>query len=117
MVGRRFCQKICRGLGKVHLHLDSARSRSDRRHVAESLRAGSIIASMKYAAIVAYTPDASTIAKARPAHREYLTGLVEQGKLVISGPFADDSGAILVYETGSPEQVKTLIVEDPFAIH
>jgi hypothetical protein len=33
---------------------------------------------MKYAAIVVYTPDASTIAKARPAHREYLTGLFQQ---------------------------------------
>ena len=30
---------------------------------------------MIYAAIAKYTPDASTIAKARPAHRQYLTGL------------------------------------------
>jgi uncharacterized protein YciI len=72
---------------------------------------------MKYAAIAKYTPDATTIAKARPAHREYLTGLMEQGKLVISGPFAGDGGAILVYEAENPEQVETMITEDPFAIH
>jgi uncharacterized protein YciI len=72
---------------------------------------------MRYAAIVKYTPDASIIAKARPAHRQYLTGLIEQGKLVISGPFADDSGAILVYEAEKPAQVETMVKEDPFAIH
>jgi len=70
---------------------------------------------MKYAAIAVYTPDASTIAKARPAHREYLVGLKEQGKLVISGPFADDRGGLLVYEAESPAEVEALIVEDPFA--
>ena len=70
---------------------------------------------MKYAAIVKYTPDASIIAKARPAHRQYLTGLQEAGKLVISGPFAGDGGAILVYEAETPEQVERMVTEDPFA--
>jgi uncharacterized protein len=70
---------------------------------------------MKFAAIVSYTPDASIVAKARPAHREYLTGLQEQGKLVISGPFADDRGGLLVYEAETPAQVEKLIAEDPFA--
>lgn len=70
---------------------------------------------MKYAAIAAYTSDASTISKARPAHREYLTRLIQQGKLVISGPFCDDSGGLLVYEAETVEQVEKLIAEDPFA--
>ena len=70
---------------------------------------------MKYAAIARYTSDASVIAKARPAHRQYLTGLQEQGKLVISGPFADDRGGLLVYEAENPEQVERMIKEDPFA--
>ncbi len=74
-----------------------------------------IIASMKYAAIAVYTSDASTIAKARPAHREYLTTLIQQGKLVISGPFSDDSGGLLVYESETAAQVDELIAEDPFA--
>jgi uncharacterized protein len=70
---------------------------------------------MKYAAIIVYTPDSSTIAKARPAHREYLTGLQQQGKLVISGPFSDDRGGLLVYEADTPADVEKLIADDPFA--
>lgn len=71
---------------------------------------------MKYAAVVQYTSNASVIAKARPAHRQYLTGLQEQGKLVISGPFADDRGGLLVYEAENQEQVERLIKEDPFGV-
>jgi uncharacterized protein YciI len=70
---------------------------------------------MKFAAIAVYTPDASIIAKARPAHREYLTGLEQQGKLVISGPFSDDRGGLLVYEADTAAEVEKLIAEDPFA--
>ena len=70
---------------------------------------------MKYAAIVEYTSDASVIAGARPAHRVYLSSLQEQGKLVISGPFADDRGGLLVYEADTSEQVESMIAQDPFA--
>ena len=70
---------------------------------------------MIYAAIAKYTSDPSTIAKARPAHRQYLTGLRDRNKLVISGPFADDAGGLLVYEAENPEQVEKMIRDDPFA--
>lgn len=72
---------------------------------------------MKYAAICKYTTDASTIAKARPSHREYLTGLEKRNKLVISGPFSDDKGGLLIYEADSAEEVEKMVSEDPFAIH
>ncbi len=70
---------------------------------------------MKYAAIAKYTPDAATIAKARPAHREYLTRLRDEGKLVISGPFAEDTGGLLVYEADTERQAEAMVREDPFA--
>jgi uncharacterized protein YciI len=70
---------------------------------------------MKFAAIAVYMPDASTIARARPAHREYLNGLIQQGKLVISGPFSDDSGGLLVYEAETAAEAEKLVAEDPFA--
>jgi len=70
---------------------------------------------MKYAAIIQYTPDAALIAKTRPAHREYLTDLQKAGRLVISGPFTDDSGGLLVYEAETAEQAEELIAADPFA--
>jgi uncharacterized protein YciI len=72
---------------------------------------------MKIAAIVQYTPDASLIARIRPAHRQYLNSVYEQGKLVISGPFTDDKGALMVYEATSAEEVEAIIAEDPFARH
>ncbi len=72
---------------------------------------------MIYAAICKYTPDASLIAKVRPSHREYLTGLQSRDKLVISGPFVDDTGGLLVYEGDSAQEVDKLVREDPFAIN
>ena len=72
---------------------------------------------MKFAAICKYTPDTSIIAKTRPSHRQYLTKLQENGKLVISGPFADDKGGLLVYEAETAGEVETMVREDPFAVH
>ena len=36
---------------------------------------------------------------ARPAHREQLTKLHADGVLMLAGPWADDSGALLVFDT------------------
>ena len=47
-------------------------------------------------------------------------GLASQSardKLVISGPFTDDKGGLLVYEADSAEEVDKMVREDPFAIH
>jgi uncharacterized protein YciI len=70
---------------------------------------------MKFAALIDYTTDASNIAATRPAHREYLKTLFDSDRLVISGPFTDDRGGILVYEAKSAEEVETMIRDDPFA--
>ena len=70
---------------------------------------------MKFAAIIEYGPDLTKIAEIRPTHRQYLAGLLASGKLAISGPFVDDSGALIVYEAGSKEEAETLIAADPFS--
>jgi uncharacterized protein YciI len=69
---------------------------------------------MKFAAIIEYTTDAAKIAATRPAHREYLKTLLESERLVISGPFADDRGGILVYEANSAVEVEEILRDDPF---
>ena len=69
---------------------------------------------MKYAAIIEYLSDAEKVQSIRPTHREYLAGLKEQGRLVASGPFTDGSGALIVYEAGSPEQAEELLRNGPF---
>jgi len=70
---------------------------------------------MKFAADIVYTRDAAKIAEARPAHREYLKGLLDSGHLAISGPFTDDSGGLLVYEAETLAEAEALLRNDPFA--
>jgi uncharacterized protein YciI len=69
---------------------------------------------MKFAAVIEYTDDKARVQAIRPLHRQYLRGLRERGQLVACGPFTDDSGALIVYEAGSPEEAEQLIQSDPF---
>lgn len=69
---------------------------------------------MKFAAVIDYTPDKAKIAEVRPAHRVYLTNLVQSGKLVCAGPFMDDSGGLIVYEAENAEAAEALLKGDPF---
>jgi uncharacterized protein YciI len=69
---------------------------------------------MTYAATIEYSPDKNKILEFRPAHREYLGTLMKQGKMVITGPFVDDSGGLLVYEADTEAQVEDMIKGDPF---
>ena len=50
----------------------------------------------------------------RPVHREYLRSLLDQGRLVTAGPFADDTGALLVYETADEAEVHDILAADPY---
>jgi uncharacterized protein YciI len=72
---------------------------------------------MKFATIIEYTPDKAKIAELRPMHRQYQASLKENGRLVIAGPFTDDSGALIVYEAASQEEVEGIIRNDPFNQH
>lgn len=50
---------------------------------------------------------------ARPAHRRVLAELRERGTLVMAGPWADDSGALLVFDAPRSE-VDDVIAGDPY---
>jgi uncharacterized protein YciI len=69
---------------------------------------------MKYAAVIEYLQDPATVERVRPAHRQYMAGLKAQGRLAASGPFADGSGALIVYEADSAEAAEELLKADPF---
>jgi len=69
---------------------------------------------MKFAAIIEYSQDKAKIAEIRPVHRQYLASLIEKSQLAISGPFTDDSGALIVYEANSREEAETILKGDPF---
>ena len=69
---------------------------------------------MKFAAIIEYTQDKAKIQELRPVHRQYLADLKARGRLAASGPFTDDSGALIVYEAGSRDEAERLLRGDPF---
>ena len=69
---------------------------------------------MKFAVIVDYDAADPKAPVVRPAHREYLTQQRTNGKLMISGPFTEGGGALIVYEADTKEQVADLMAADPF---
>jgi hypothetical protein len=50
----------------------------------------------------------------RPAHREYLAELKAAGKLVAAGPFADQTGALLVYDVADEAELRDILAKDPY---
>jgi uncharacterized protein len=69
---------------------------------------------MKFAVILEFTPREDRIAEVRPEHRKWLTKLRDQGKLVVSGPFTDGSGGLIVLEAASSDDAEALLKQDPY---
>jgi len=51
---------------------------------------------------------------ARPAHRELLAAQHAAGSVRMAGPFADDSGALLVLDLPDRKAVDDFLAEDPY---
>lgn len=69
-----------------------------------------------YAREIAMQPGDEARLAVRPAHREYVRELFEQGAIRMSGPFPDDSGALLVYRAASEAAARELIARDPYTV-
>ena len=63
-----------------------------------------------------FTDDPSRV-QARPAHREIIQRLHRDGKIVMAGPFADESGALLVFNVADAGELDRLLAEDPYYTH
>ncbi|SDC87732.1 YciI family protein [Actinokineospora iranica] len=61
-----------------------------------------------------YVEDRDLLAAARPAHRDYITGLVETGQVVAAGPWADDLGGFVVFKVTDRAELDKLLAEDPY---
>lgn len=57
--------------------------------------------------------DASERIDARPAHRTFLAQLYEDGRLLAAGPWADDSGALLLFDVDRAE-LDSILDTDPY---
>jgi uncharacterized protein YciI len=59
---------------------------------------------------------AREIAALRPAHREYMTQLLAQGRLVAAGPFTDGTGGLFIYEAESLAAAEEIVAADPYYV-
>ncbi|WP_425559386.1 YciI family protein [Catenulispora yoronensis] len=69
----------------------------------------------RFAVEYVYTADTDKRDEIRPAHRAFLSGLQEKGHLLASGPWANGTGALLVFEFEDEDALKTALEHDPFA--
>ncbi|MFN8660667.1 MAG: YciI family protein [Thermomicrobiales bacterium] len=67
-----------------------------------------------FAVVYTFADNESVRLETRPKHREYLKGLLEAGNILLSGPFLDDTGALLVIEADSRAQVDEFLANDPY---
>jgi uncharacterized protein YciI len=67
-----------------------------------------------YVLELAFTRDNDRRLQVRPAHREYLGRLHEEGRLETAGPWADDTGALLVYRVADRAELDAILADDPY---
>jgi uncharacterized protein YciI len=65
------------------------------------------------AVTLSFTDDPARL-ELRPRHRELLAEMHEAGLLVAAGPFADQSGALLLFASDDVAEVKTALARDPY---
>ena len=66
-----------------------------------------------FAALIEFTEDEELRLQTRPAHREYLRSLLDAGKLAMSGPWADDTGALIIYDADDMAEAERFLDADP----
>lgn len=59
-----------------------------------------------------FTPTAERLSN-RPAHRDVLQGLHDAGVVVAAGPWADDAGALLIFDADR-STVDAILTDDPY---
>jgi uncharacterized protein YciI len=65
---------------------------------------------------LAFGRDNARRLQVRPAHRTYLKTLLDRGQLVTAGPWADDSGAMIIYRVADEPAARALLAADPYLI-
>jgi uncharacterized protein YciI len=70
---------------------------------------------MLFVAIGHDSPEAPQLRpKHRDAHLAYLRPLLEQGKILLGGPFTDGSGMMVVLDLENEAAVRDFFAKDPF---
>ena len=59
-----------------------------------------------HAVLYRYSTDSAALDEHRPAHKDHLRSLFEQGRIVVSGPLTSGGpGALLILDAEDPEEV------------
>jgi uncharacterized protein YciI len=66
-----------------------------------------------YVLELTFSDDKEQRLAARPAHRAKLTALHQDGRLIMAGPWPDDSGAPLVFDADEAG-VREIMADDPY---
>ncbi len=70
-----------------------------------------------FAVEYAYSSDKAAVRdEHRASHREWLGGLLSDGRLLASGPYAGGAGALLLFAGDDEPTLRALLAQDPFAV-
>jgi hypothetical protein len=69
----------------------------------------------RFAVEYVYTADTAKRDEVRPAHRAFLAEAQSRGELLVSGPWVNNTGALLIFEVADEAALKALLEHDPFA--
>lgn len=61
-----------------------------------------------------FPADVERRVEVRPRHRAYLEELARDGTVLAAGPFADDSGALIVYSVEDEQALDEILADDPY---
>lgn len=68
----------------------------------------------KFVLELAFDKDNTKRLRLRPRHRDHLQSLLAQGKLVMAGPWKDDSGALLIFDVADEQEIRDILARDPY---
>ena len=63
-----------------------------------------------------FPEDSTRRLEVRPRHRAYLQELAARGQVLAAGPFADERGALIVYDVSDAAALDRLLADDPYTI-
>ena len=66
-----------------------------------------------YALELSFSDDPARL-EGRPAHRERLAALRDEGRLLAAGPYSDESGALLLFRVDSRTDAEAIVAADPY---
>ncbi len=66
-----------------------------------------------YAVLLAFSDDPARL-EHRPAHRERLSALAAEGRVLAAGPFSDESGALLVFLVDGRDELDAILAADAY---